>query len=62
MLVDDDGTGDAPRRQGALENGSKQTALVGVRANVLIADLGRINHAADDQTGARGAGDAASSA
>ena len=55
MLVDDDGTGDAARGKGAFENGSKQTALVGMRTNVLVPDLGRINHAADDQAGTRGA-------
>ena len=39
------------------ENGSRtNAALAGMRANVLVPDLGRrINHAADDQAGARSA-------
>ncbi len=51
LLLHDDIAVDAERLQRLFEHGAKQLALARVRANVRVADLLRIDHAADDERG-----------
>src|SRR5436190_9545609 len=51
LLVHDDRAGDAVRPQGIFDHRSEQPPFAGMRADVWIGNLPRIDHAADDEPG-----------